>query len=435
MLKRLITEGVGPAPRFDMELTDRLNVITGDNGLGKTFLLDTAWWACTRDWPESPALPSKLFAAAPGDWPDAKIETTVQGASKEAKSTFRYDARKAGWVRNKRARPTMPGLVLYARIDGGFSIYDPARHYFRALASKGIDDPDRPSAIHLTMAEVWRGKKDDADNTVCRGLLIDWREWQLGEPEIFRAFANVLAILSNGIEELVPSEKTLRLPGPSADLIPALRRGDQLIPITLASAAVKRIVALAYLIVWTWWAHQAAAEANGMTVEKRLFILVDEIGAHLHPYWQRRILPALVEAASALYGQDLKVQMLVSTHSPLVLASLEPTFDTTQDRLFHLRYADQQADLQVLPWSTRGSAEMWLTSEVFGLDEARSVEAEQAIAAAEALYDRRLTSSPPDDAGVKAVQAQLAAALPDHDAYWATWWRFIKSRSGGNGQP
>ena len=35
-----------------MELAPRLNVITGDNGLGKSFLLDVIWWALTRKWPQ-----------------------------------------------------------------------------------------------------------------------------------------------------------------------------------------------------------------------------------------------------------------------------------------------------------------------------------------------------------------------------------------------
>ena len=31
-------------PLMEMELAPRLNLITGDNGLGKSFLLDVAWW-------------------------------------------------------------------------------------------------------------------------------------------------------------------------------------------------------------------------------------------------------------------------------------------------------------------------------------------------------------------------------------------------------
>ena len=43
---------VGPAPSLELELGSRLNLITGDNGLGKSFLLDAAWFALTRRWPQ-----------------------------------------------------------------------------------------------------------------------------------------------------------------------------------------------------------------------------------------------------------------------------------------------------------------------------------------------------------------------------------------------
>ena len=45
MLKKLRLRDVGPAPSFDIEFSDRLNIFTGDNGLGKSFILDIAWWA------------------------------------------------------------------------------------------------------------------------------------------------------------------------------------------------------------------------------------------------------------------------------------------------------------------------------------------------------------------------------------------------------
>ncbi len=43
MLKELHLRNVGPAEALDVEFAERLNVFTGDNGLGKTFLLDMAW--------------------------------------------------------------------------------------------------------------------------------------------------------------------------------------------------------------------------------------------------------------------------------------------------------------------------------------------------------------------------------------------------------
>ena len=52
-----------------------------------------------------------------------------------------------------------------------------------------------------------------------------------------------------------------------------------------------------------------------------MIMLLDEVEAHLHPKWQRLLLPALLKAIEALTGGS--VQLLATTHSALVMASLE----------------------------------------------------------------------------------------------------------------
>lgn len=51
MIKRLKIHNIGPAAKMELEFGQRLNLLTGDNGLGKSFLLDIAWWSLTRRWP------------------------------------------------------------------------------------------------------------------------------------------------------------------------------------------------------------------------------------------------------------------------------------------------------------------------------------------------------------------------------------------------
>jgi hypothetical protein len=73
MLEYLHLINVGPAPEMEFALAPRLNLLTGDNGLGKSFLLDCIWWALTRKWPRDVngrltsgyrALPRDVKAAA-----------------------------------------------------------------------------------------------------------------------------------------------------------------------------------------------------------------------------------------------------------------------------------------------------------------------------------------------------------------------------------
>ena len=64
-------------------------------------------------------------------------------------------------------------------------------------------------------------------------------------------------------------------------------------------------------------------------------MLIDELEAHLHPRWQRSILSSVLRLAESLHA-NATIQLIAATHSPLVLASAEPTFDAEQDAWFDL---------------------------------------------------------------------------------------------------
>ena len=80
MLEYLELKNVGPAPGMRMDLAPRLNLITGDNGLGKSFLLDIAWWALTKRWPAevNPKLVAGLMAR-PRDSGESSITFAFTG--------------------------------------------------------------------------------------------------------------------------------------------------------------------------------------------------------------------------------------------------------------------------------------------------------------------------------------------------------------------
>lgn len=432
MLRYLKTRNIGPAPQFEMELGERLNVLTGDNGLGKTLLLDVAWWVCARDWPAGPAIPNRFVLPVEGraTRPPATLPTeeeitavTSGRTGTNSRQSFTFDPKLADWRRRGKTRPPIPGLVIYARLDGGFSVWDPARHYYRLAPSLSIDDPDRPPAFHFSKEEVWSGKRlEDAlkgEVTVCEGLARDWLDWEKREPELFEIFKSVLAHLSPPEEPIRPAASPVRMPGPDISSMPALATPYGVVPLQHASAAIRRILALAYFLVWTWHQHELQSEVIGSETERRIIIVIDEVEAHLHPRWQRCLMPTLLSVARLL-SSVAKVQFVVSTHSPLVLASLEPVFEDGLDRLFHLDLRDGAARLEHKPWMPHGDVGGWLTSEIFQLREARSRPAEDAIGAAQELMQAR-TPAPPEPSTVREIDQKLRRLLPSMDPVWAEW--------------
>jgi len=407
MLNSLHLKNVGPAPEMRMELAPRLNLLTGDNGLGKSFLLDVAWWCLTHSWARSAVLPAPLPAKS-------VIEFSYTKASPgpyEYASTF--DRKRERWS-VKHSRPATPGLVLYAQVDGGFSVWDPARNYWKA------DAPSRPAAYLFAPNEVW------GVTPHCEGLIRDWGYWQRERGKAFEVFCHVLEALSPSPKEtLVPGELRKLTTG-DAVRYPTLRMfyGDD-VPVVHASAGMRRVLALSYLLVWSWNEHIAAAELRGDPPAREIVFLIDEIEAHLHPQWQRRIVPAVLKVMDALTGHHgSRVQLITATHSPLVLASAEPLFDHQKDAWFDLDFEEGPVVLRKRDFVWHGDVDSWLTS-TFDLVEARSLEAETAIREALSLVKQPRPSAD----SIRRVDKLLRTSLSDIDRFWVRWSAFRDGRA------
>lgn len=420
MLKRLELIGVGPSPHLGpTDFADRLNLITGDNGLGKTFVLDVAWWSLTGSWPDRQPWPREDLGASG----TAQLRATVVGKSgADVAVNSRFDFQSRGWVLGA-GRPPMPGLVLYFRSDGRFALWDPAQHYWRRSKHRVVDDPTRPDALHLGADEVWNSLLSAEGKTICRGLIEDWVTWQQTQSAEF-------GLLQKVLEELSPSPSEPLRPGAPLDPLaldsedrrhhPTLEMPYGRVPLVLASAGVKRVLALSYLLVWAWQGHRFAANSIKQQPERRLVLLFDEPETHLHPQWQRRVLPSLLRAVNSLGGIE-NVQVIVSTHAPLVLASVETLFDASKDALHHFDAGALGPSIERVAYSKRGDMVGWLVSPLFGLEQARSVEAEIAIEAAERFLLGRAADNPAGLRSKSEIDSRLAEVLGSLDPFWPRW--------------
>lgn len=84
-LSKLELVNVGPCDHIEMILSPRLNIITGDNGLGKTFLMDCAWWALTNTWTGNEARPKYAEGSK-----RASISFSIAGKSKVSQEKKSY---------------------------------------------------------------------------------------------------------------------------------------------------------------------------------------------------------------------------------------------------------------------------------------------------------------------------------------------------------
>lgn len=422
MLHALHLKNVGPAEKTDLELAPRLNLFTGDNGLGKSFLLDVAWWALTRKWPHdlNPDLTSGFPARPTDPRKPASISFRLESKVKEVEYTSQYVARDEAWT-GKAGRPWNPGLVIYAHADGGFSVWDPARNYWRKRGS--IDVQDRLAGYVLTPANVWDGLSlvvDERKMVVCNGLLADWASWIKEGGKNAEQMTTALRHLT--ADEALSVGPLVRLSVNDARDIPSIDTAyAKAVPVLHASSGVRRVLGLAYMLIWSWNEHVRAAELLGEKRTGQVVLLFDEIESHLHPRWQRTILRSLLTIAEALH-EDAQVQLLTATHSPLILASAEPLFDDNQDAWFDIDLEKGKVVLHERPFVRHGEVSNWLTSNAFDLRTARSQEAEEAVAAAQKL----LRDGDRNAARVQQADRALRSVLSDVDPFWVRWSAFVR---------
>lgn len=419
MLKQLKLTNVGPAHTMELELGQRLNVITGDNGLGKSFLLDIAWWAITGAWPAevNPAMVGGK-KALPRD--------TTQMASLALSLTDDEIAQKATFVNSEQTWQPLQnpakGLAFYAMADGSFAVWDATRNRSPMQQRHGST---RPPAYVFSPKQIWDGLQREDGTWLCNGLIRDWASWQKEKGMAFTNLCAVLKALSPSKEEQFAPGELTRISLDDARDMPTIKMpyGAD-VPVLHASSGIRRILSLAYFLVWCWDEHLKAKKLLGEPADRQVLLLIDEVESHLHPRWQRSVIPSLLKVMSNL-NEQAQVQLVAVTHSPLVMASVEPDFDAETDAWFDLDLEHGEVLLRQRPFVRQGDASSWLTSEAFDLGSARSLAAEEVLEQAakvlsEEILDKELAQS---------LDEKLRHLLGDTDPFWIRW-RYVGEKQG-----
>ncbi len=108
--------------------------------------------------------------------------------------------------------------------------------------------------------------------------------------------------------------------------------------------------------------HKIAPEKSPLT-EMSGVVMIDDIDVHLHPAWQREIVPKLASTFP-------KLQFIITTHSPLVVGTVHAA---------NIRVVEENQIYQFTEQTTGKSADQILMSSYFGLDSPRSPATEKKL--------------------------------------------------------
>ena len=331
-LKSLYFTNVGPFDDIEFEFDPQVNVFTGPNNSGKS----SALWVLGEILTYPFSLPVKLlrsenaakFEAHISENPDEKIPGRlpigIAGISERHPAFDRPDFdRIAEEIR-----------VMAMREKLGYSKFIPALRQSSDFRSKGptvspAEDSDGGIILLSPEFDAERLRDVQADLKKRRGLFpnnaylvsdkavvqkiidLDYRAFLRKE----RRFGDIIAKIGEVASDITDGYP-VKFDGVDEDdggFFPKFSTVDGPLPLNTLSQGTQSII--------QWLAHLLIGYAEYYDFPESLadkpgILIVDEIDAHLHPSWQRRVIPALTRHFPSL-------QIFCSTHSPLMLAGLK----------------------------------------------------------------------------------------------------------------
>ncbi len=176
----------------------------------------------------------------------------------------------------------------------------------RLSSGAKVTDLAKREALFETNASLVRGEA-----LIQKMVDLDYKSYREQKPSIRKVLEKV-ALIASEITEGFPL-KFLGIAEDSDGLYPEFKTPDGNLPVNVLSQGTQSLIQwLGILLIGYSEFYNFPKDLE----KKKGVVIVDEIDAHLHPSWQRRILPAISHHFP-------KLQFFCSSHSPFVLAGLK----------------------------------------------------------------------------------------------------------------
>jgi hypothetical protein len=379
-LRRVTLTEIGPFKRLSVELAPDRAVLLGENATGKSSFLRAIALGLCGDWPGTDAGARRLLRSGARR---GSIELEFE------RSMFR-----SALVRDGSRVRVEPESVTPLQAGAWLTLGFPA---LRSVAVGRPDnggpgtrepDPTPDDALPLAVANA-DVRISDLEQWIINTSAATAKggaRAQTGRRRL-EAFFDVLRTLNPGVP--------FSFSGVDPDTFQVeLETSDGTIGLGMLSQGMTDVIGWAGVLLQRLYEINPAAPRPQ---EHPALVLVDELDAHLHPEWQRKVLPALRNAFP-------NIQLIATTHSPLVAGSAEP------GELIHLRRDENGVRAERLIEDFGGwRSDQILTSRAFDLPTSRDMATERLLARHTELLEGSNTVARHD---AEAIAEQLRNRLP-----------------------
>lgn len=396
-----VTNFRGFAGERQFQLSERITVIAGINGRGKSSLLDGLALLLSR------LLRALSLSAGNGrtissnDVHVGQAEATLAMQASCAGIPVKYDVSFKPSAKRVRAR----GLANAVREQIRKNYGDPTR-----------EDDQAPVAVYFTTdragyrlprtlpTDLPTGQRL-AHHGALSNRMVDYRDfmaryrlWVVQQSAELTAFNAVLRNFLDAFSDVAVEENPLRL---------TVNKSGARISLQQLSDGERAFIALLGDLV------RRLALANpelANPLEGHGVVLIDELELHLHPRWQR-------EVVEKLRSSFPNIQFIATTHSPFIIQSLRPGELITLDPEEFAEYANRSVED--------------IAEHVMGVQVPQKSERYLEMMTAAEEYYRLLRDSPDKTLEAEERLAELAVRFSDDPAYQAQLKLERAARAGG----